>query len=243
MTTTVDTKIPSHVGGLHVVLEVDDVVPLGEQIGDILLRRPARRHPRADVPLHAPRVVVIGGVDGDHLWLGKCGRYGAQVDCVVGKRPRLDAATATSGWNIVRGVAVLEPVGKVVWLVLAVAADATLAAVKERRVDGVVCPLAPVPVRLVARVAALVTQRPLIGPHKVSVERQEVGREVDRERLGYMGDVKVVVTALGTRVLGGVVTRGQGHQAVYRAGVVDTLAHGQVPPTQESSFSNYGVFI
>lgn len=226
MTTTMNAKIPGHVGGLHVILEVDDVVPLGEQVGDILLRRPTRRHPRADVPLHAPWVVVVRGVHGDHLRLGKCGRYGPQVDCVVGKGSSLDATTTTSGWNIVRDVAILEAVGKVVWLVLSIAADATLAAVKERRVDGVICPLAPVPVGLVTRVATLVTQGPLKGPDKVSVERQEVGCEVDRERLGYMRDIKVVVTTLGTRVLSVVVARGQGHQAVYGTGVVDTLAHG-----------------
>lgn len=152
-----NAKIASLVGGLHVVLEVEDVVPLCEQVGDILLRRPARRHPRADIPLHAPRVVVVRGVHGNHLRLLQGGGDGAQVDRVIGKGPRLDAATAASWWDVVRDVPIFESVGPVVRLELSVAAEATNAAVKERRVDGVGCPLAPVPVGLVARVATLVT--------------------------------------------------------------------------------------
>lgn len=235
---TMNAKIASLIGGLHVVLEVKDVVPLCEQVGDILLSRPARRHPRADIPLHAPRVVVVRGVHGNNLGLLQGGRYGAQVDRVIGKGPRLDAATAAPGWDIVCDVPVLESVGEVMRLELAVAAEATNAAVEERRVDGVACPLAPVPVRLVTRVATLVTQRTLKGPDKVPMERQEVGCEVNRERLGYMWYVKVIETALGARILGVVVSRGQGHQAVYCIGVVDALADGQVPPVQTSCFSN-----
>lgn len=233
-----NAKIASLVGGLHVVLEVKDVVPLCEQVGDILLRRPARRHPRADIPLHAPRVVVVRGVHGNNLGLLQGGRYGAQVDRVIGEGPRLDAATTASGWDVVCDVAVLESIGEVVRLELAVAAEATNAAVEERGVDGVACPLAPVPVRLVTRVATLVSQRPFEGPDKVPMERQEVGCEVDRERLGYMWYIKVIETAFGSRVLGVVVSRGQGHQAVYCVGVVDTLADGQIPPVQTSCFSN-----
>lgn len=232
-----NAKITSLVGGLHVVLEVKDVIPLCEQVGDILLRRPARRHPRADVSLHAPRVVVVRGVHGNNLGLLQGGRYGAQVDRVISEGPRLDAATAAPGRDIVCDVAVLESIGEVVRLELAVAAEATNAAVEERRVYGVACPLAPVPVGLVTRVATLVTQRTFEGPDKVSMERQEVGCEVNREGLGYMWYIKVVETALGSRILGVVVSRGQGHQAVYCVGVVDTLADGQVPPVQTSCFS------
>ena len=75
----------------------------------------------------------------------------------------------------------------------AIAGHAAIAAVEVGRVDLIEGRLAPVPVGLVARVAALVAQRLLVGPREVTMPRQEVVLGAPVSRFKRMSEGKHTV--------------------------------------------------
>lgn len=80
--------------------------------------------------------------------------------------------------------------------ILAITTERIRASVKDRRVLWRRCVLWPVPVWLVALVAALIAQGLLVAVHEPAVPGHEVARVVDRERLVDVGDDEVIEAGL-----------------------------------------------
>ena len=122
---------------------------------------------RRQVSLQAPRIIIeaivpVLGPEGD----------GAQVDGVVGKGTRVDAAAAGAGRD---GEVEAEggDVGGAVGDGSAVAAHGGWGAVEDGGLAGVLPGEGPVPVGLGAGVAAFFLERFLVEPGEVAVEVEE----------------------------------------------------------------------
>lgn len=77
----------------------------------------------------------------------------------------------------------------------AVTTEGFIGSIKEGRVDGVQSVFAPVPVRLVALVIALITQGLLVRPDIVAVPAKEVAGGVNKQRLVDVGSDEIIVAA------------------------------------------------
>ena len=95
--------------------------------------------------------------------------------------PGLDAAPALAGHEVIR-LACIPSEG--VRLEHAVAGHAAFATIEVRRIDGVVCALAPVPIGLVAGVSAFVAQGLFIHPRIVAMPGQEIRLDADGSEAG-----------------------------------------------------------
>lgn len=110
----------------------------------------------------------------------------------------------------------------------AVAGEGGVGAVEERGVQGVVGPLAPVPVGLRTGVAALVAQGLLVGPGEETMPGEEAGGRVDGKGLVDVDGYEIVITRFGAGHFEGVELGGLGHEAFHGGDVGATflLAEG-----------------
>lgn len=214
MTSRMHAKIPALKVSLHAILKGDDIrAVVGQQIPCLVVRRPVGRHPARNVTTQTARVIPEEGIRG---WdrVGQVERRGerAKGDDHVLEGTRVDTAATLAGRNAVE--IGRESVGARVLGVDTVAGEGGVGAVKEGRVQGIVSPLAPVPVGLGAGVAAFVAQGLFVGPGEEAVPGKEVGRGVDGKGLVDVNSNKVIVTSFGAGHLERVELRRLGHEAL-----------------------------
>jgi hypothetical protein len=171
LTAAVDTNVAGSRETLHGHLEVVDVLVLQDQVDHAAGVRKVLVAVVGQVALQAPGVVAQPIAVGDVRAVGQTERHGAQVDRHVGEGPGLDTTTACSGWDRdLRETVSTENDLAASGDELAVAGHGELGAVEHGRVfearDG---GLGPVPVWLVALVAALVSERLLVLPCEVTM--------------------------------------------------------------------------
>lgn len=191
---------------LHLHLEVVDVLRLKDQgqnrrgVGKALVDGIDK------VALETSRVVVqrIAGWRRDGDTSGCRQSHGPKVDGHVLERARLDTSSSITGGKVEGRQIRRSTEGNVARVVCvdggAIAAHRSLASIE----DGAggkpsVGRLRPVPVRLVAFVATLLTESFLVQPRVVPVPREEVGRVVDGQGLVDVGGDEVIEAGLRTR--------------------------------------------
>lgn len=184
----VDSQLRVEGVALHEPLERPDVLGLPQE------REHAARVGEAPVgvigktSLHAARVVLVRVARVIAAPVDSRQAARAQVDGIVDKRPRGDAAAAAAGGEVHGRVALVGVDDDVVVLGVvhggAVAAHGGRAAVKDGRVgEALLGGSGPVPVGEGALVAALIAQGLLVLPDEPAVPAQEAGGLVDGEGL------------------------------------------------------------
>jgi hypothetical protein len=116
-----------------------------------------------------------------------------KIDRHVGKWPSRDIAAADTGWQLQTRLPIRRLNHRSIVLDgLSITAEACIAAVEDRRVLRRMSVLWPVPVRLVAFVAALFAESLLVRVDEPAVPGREDAREVDVESLLDVHDSEVV---------------------------------------------------
>ena len=227
----VDTAVRTDLNGVGDTLrEVAVLIDVGleEQVQDGGVVGVAHVHGRADISLQAAGVVAETAKRSGRHTLETAD--GAKVDRHIGEGTSGDIATAKAGGKLdvtTADAGRRDDDGTVVGHVLAVAAQAVVITVEEGRLLGRRGVLGPVPVGLVAGVAALVTEGLLVLVDEPAVPGHEVAGVVDRHGLLDVGDDEVVEPGLGA---GGDISRGASGQALEALDGVDvseTLVPGE----------------
>ncbi len=227
----VDAAVRADLGGVGHALGDDAVlvdVGLGQQSQDGGVVGVAHVESRADVALEAARVITEAA-EGARGGVGQAAD-GAEVHRHVGEGARLDEAAADAGSQgdvVAADAGGRHDDGAVVRDVLAVAAQAVGVAVEDGRVLGRGRVLGPVPVGLVASVAALVAQGQLVLVDEPAVPRLEDARVVDRERLLDVRDDEVIKPRPSAGGDAGGGARGKALQALDGVDVGETLGLGE----------------
>jgi hypothetical protein len=181
-----------------------------KQAHDLLVVAPLAGGPGRDVALQAARVVSqteerglrwVGGVaDGVWRFAGQAGEHRSEVYAEVFEGPVFDAAAAfTVGDLDLRCYVVGDAVGLLLGAAqLSVATHACVTAVECWGRSRVIGPFWPVVVRLVAVIAAFVSQRLFVGPDQEPVPSEKVARGVDGEGLVDVCCYEVVVSTSHT---------------------------------------------
>lgn len=121
--------------------------------------------------------------------------HGAKIDRHIGKGTCLDVSTTCTGGQ--RNGVARDPLGRdndrpIVRDVLAVASETVIIAIEQRRVFRGVSVFGPVPVRLIALVATLLSKSLLIDVKEPPVPRREDAVVVYAQGLLDMGDGEIV---------------------------------------------------
>ena len=198
---------------LHALLEGPNGFVVRDQVEAVAVPEVRGRQEGRDVAAEAARVVAEACGSGMDLGDVKQNEDRAEIltDDMVRERvlrvegqgsithngdvlewPVPDAAAALAGRDGRKG---RDRLGPGMRLKVAVTGHAAVAAVKVRRAELVEGRLAPVPVRLISRVAALIAQSLLVGPGIVAVPGEEICLAVAVSSLalgGHVGSHRVV---------------------------------------------------
>ena len=188
----------------------------------------ARVHGAAEIALETTRVIPQAAHGAGRGIRETTDR--AEVDRHVGKRTGGHKPTPHS-----RGKGDIPPThprwghndGPVMWDVLAVAAEAVSIAIEHGRVLRSGGILGPVPVGLVSRVAAFLTQRLFILEGEPAMPRLEDAGKMNRQRLLDVHDGEVVKSRLGAWRDGGGCSRRFALQTFYRVDVGEPFLFGE----------------
>ena len=184
-------------GTLHVVLEVDDGVVLGDQVDGLIIGGEAGREPLRNIATDAAWLIAEVVACNDTLRLeGWCQSGNVGGELALGKWTRLDTPTSLSWWNAVD--ASRKSISAVVLSEHTVSGHGVSGAVEHWGRQWVGGGFSPVPVWLSTLVITLLDQGLLVVPGEQSVPCEEGGRVVDREGLLDVDGNEVIVAGLGS---------------------------------------------
>lgn len=159
---------------LHQVLEVQHVLAVRNKAGDVPVRAGGGGSESADISADTSRVVAktVRLRVGRHVSESRGTR--TQINSQALEGTTGDTATTDTGRDANQGKIIRRDADISVSLVCTVAAHGSRTAIEHRGVEKVVGVSAPVDVRLVAGVAALVAKGRLVRPCEVAMPREEV---------------------------------------------------------------------
>lgn len=182
---------------LHVFLEVDNGVVLGDQVDGLFIGGEAGGEPLGNIATHAAWLVAEVVACNDTLCVESWSQRG-KVDgkLALSKWTRLNTSTSLSWWNAVDASG--KSISAVVLSEDTVSGHGVVGAVEQwggQRVGG---GFSPVPVWLSTLVVTLLDQGLLVVPGEKSVPCEEGGSDVDGEGLLDVDSNEVIVAGLGS---------------------------------------------